>query len=87
LENSFGGEIVGAGQRQDSSLEMMESLKRQGLVIDSYQWYADLRDQHGYQTTSGFGLGVERFLTWILAKDDIKNVIFYPRLKNIHTTP
>lgn len=87
LENSFGGEIVGAGQRQDSSLEMLQSLKRQGLVIDSYQWYADLRDQPGYQTTSGFGLGVERFLTWVLGKDDIKNVIFYPRLKNVHTTP
>ncbi len=32
LENSFGGEIIGAGQRQDSSLEMIESLKRQALV-------------------------------------------------------
>lgn len=87
LKNSFGGEIAGAGQRQDSSVEMVESLKRQGLEIDPYQWYINLRNQPGYSVTSGFGLGVERFLTWLLAKDDVKNVIFYPRIKNIHTTP
>jgi len=87
IKGSFGGEIAGAGQRQDSSAEMVESLGRQGIAIDPYRWYADLRNQTNYRVTSGFGLGVERFLTWILAKDDIKNVIFYPRLKNVHTTP
>ncbi len=87
VEDSFGGEIVGAGQRQDSSSEMIESIERQGLDIEPYKWYASLRDEPGYQTTSGFGLGVERFLTWMLCKDDIKDVIFYPRLKDVHTTP
>jgi asparaginyl-tRNA synthetase len=87
IEGSFGGEIAGAGQRQDTDSEMYESLKRQGLVAEPYEWYINLRRQPGYQTTSGFGLGIERFITWILGRDDIKDAIIYPRLKDILTYP
>ena len=40
-----------------------------------------------YSVTSGFGLGVERFIAWILGRDDIKDVILYPRIKNVKTYP
>lgn len=87
LETSFGGEIVGAGQRQDSADEIYESIKRQGLSSETYEWYIDLRRQPNYSTTAGFGLGVERFIAWILNIDNIRDVILYPRLKNILTHP
>ncbi len=87
IEGSFGGEIVGCGQRQDNVDEMYESLFRQGIDSEVYEWYINLRRQKGYQITSGFGLGVERFITWILCRDDIKNSILYPRLKNQKTYP
>jgi asparaginyl-tRNA synthetase len=87
IKDSFGGEIVGSGQRQDSAEEMLESLKRQNVNPKPYEWYVDLRRQPNYQTTSGFGLGVERFITWILCRDDIKDVILYPRIKNVETNP
>jgi len=85
--SSFGGEIVGAGQRQDSVEEMYISLERQGLNAEAYEWYINLRRLDNYSTTSGFGLGVERFLAWVLNRDDIKDMILYPRLKNVQTYP
>lgn len=87
IEGSFGGEVVGCGQRQDNPEEMYESLSRQNINSEPYEWYINLRKLPKYQITSGFGLGVERFITWSLCRDDIKDAIPYPRLKNIKTYP
>lgn len=87
MKNSFGGEVVGCGQRQNNHKEMLESLNRQGVCVEPYEWYINLRKLKKYKTTSGFGLGVERFITWALCRDDIKDVILYPRLKNILSRP
>lgn len=87
-EKSFGGEIIGGGQRQDNPKEIYESLKRQGNISSKpYEWYIDLRRLPNYRATSGFGLGIERFIAWALAKTNIRDVIIYPRLKNIKTYP
>ena len=87
IKGSFGGEIVGAGQRQDSTKEICESLKRQNISSKPYEWYIDLRRQPNYKVTSGFGLGIERFIVWALCKDNIRDVTIYPRIKNIKTYP
>lgn len=87
IRDSFGGEIVGCGQRQENTKEMYESLIRQGISSEPYEWYIDLRRMPNYKTTSGFGLGIERFISWALGKHDIKDAIIYPRLKNVITYP
>lgn len=87
VEGGFYGEILGAGQRQDTVEEMYESLKRQGCDPSPYEWYIDLRRDPRYKTTSGFGLGLERFIAWALGKSDIKDVAIYPRLKNVKMHP
>ena len=88
LRGAFGGEVIGAGQRQDNPNEMYESLKRQNNIpARPYEWYIDLRRQKKYTTTSGFGLGVERFIAWSLGKNNIRDAIIYPRQKNIITYP
>jgi len=87
LKNSFGGEVLGSGQRQDNVKEMHESILRQGVNPNPYKWYINLRKQQNYQMTSGFGMGVERFIAWSLGLDNIRDAIIYPRLKNIKTYP
>lgn len=87
FSNSFGGEVLGAGQRQDNANEMYESLQRQGVSIDSYEWYIKLRNLSTYKMTSGFGLGIERFISWAIGLKNIRDAIIYPRLKNIITIP
>ncbi len=87
VPGGFGGEVVGSGQRQDDPKEMEESLARQGISAEAYEWYVDLRKSPHYRTTSGFGLGIERFIAWMLGYESIRDVILYPRLKNVHTLP
>ena len=83
INGALGGEFIGMGQRQDSREEMLESMKRQGIRgIHNYDWYLNLRKRKDYKTTSGFGLGIERLLAFMLAKDNIIDVIAYPVLKN-----
>ncbi len=85
---AFGGEVIGCGQRQDTSEEILESLRRQDDISpEYYRWYIDLRSLPGYRPTAGFGLGIERFLTWVLAKPHIRDVSLYPRLKGVRTYP
>ena len=87
IKDAFGGEIIGCGQRQDVCQEMTDSLARQNINPGPYEWYINLRKLPDYKTTSGFGLGIERFITWSLCRDDIKDAILYPRLKDVETYP
>jgi len=87
LNDSFGGEIAGSGQRQNNAKEMLSSLKRQKISPKNYQWYINLRKMSNYKTTAGFGLGIERLITWLLGFDNIKYATVYPRIKDLKITP
>lgn len=87
INDSVGGEIVGSGQRQDNASEMYESLRRQNINPKPYEWYINLRRLKNYKPTSGFGLGIERFIAWALCRDRVQDVILYPRLKDIISFP
>lgn len=84
INGGFGGEIIGSGQRQDDSREILISMKRQKIkAINSYKWYIDLRNNPKYTTTSGFGLGIERFIAWMLGLNSIIDAALYPVIKNV----
>lgn len=85
--NGFSGEILGLGERQSDVNEMYKSIQRQGIDVTPYEWYIDLRRLPNYKTTSGFGLGIERFIAWSLGFDNIANCILYPRLKGVMMYP
>lgn len=87
VEGGFSGEFLGLGQRQDDVDEMYESMRRQGVDSAPYEWYVDLRRNPEYKTTSGFGLGIERFVSWIFGFDSIHKAILYPRMKGVPMNP
>jgi asparaginyl-tRNA synthetase len=72
------GEIVGGSMRIDDFDELMAGYKREGLDPSPYYWYTDQR-RFGTMPHGGFGLGVERLLTWLFGDDHIRNVCTYPR--------
>lgn len=84
---AFGGEVLGAGERQSDFSEMKESLSRQGVNSTPYDWYINLRKKPNYSQTSGFGLGFERFIAAILGLENIRDAILYPRIKGENPTP
>ncbi|KAJ3082827.1 Asparagine--tRNA ligase, cytoplasmic, partial [Physocladia obscura] len=59
------GEIVGGSMRISDYQELMEAYKREGISADPYYWFTDQR-KYGTTEHGGFGLGVERFIAWLL---------------------
>lgn len=72
------GEVVGAGQRHQSADATLEALRQHGVDPASYEWYVEMKRCRPL-ATSGFGLGVERFLMWVLGRSDIRQVQFLRR--------
>jgi len=72
------GEIVGGSERNDDYDSLVKRIKEEGLPLDAYEWYLDLR-KYGSVPHSGFGLGIERVLTWICKLSHIRESIPFPR--------
>jgi len=73
------GEIIGGGQREDN-LEVLErKIAEHGLPKEAFNWYLDLR-RYGTVPHSGFGLGIERTITWICGLQHLRETIPFPRL-------
>ena len=75
------GEIIGGSQREDDYDTLLEGFKREGLEPNPYQWYLDLR-KYGSVFHSGFGLGIERLVQYILKVEHIRDTCLFPRMMN-----
>jgi aspartyl/asparaginyl-tRNA synthetase len=86
-KNSIGGEILGLGERQNRAKSIIESMKRQNINnTGQYDWYIKLRKNPKYRTTSGFGMGIERYISWILGLNSLADASLYPVIKGVKTT-
>lgn len=77
LPNGF-GEVSSGGIREDDIALLKTRIKNEGLNLDSYSWYLDLR-RYGSVPHGGFGMGIERLLRWIINLEDIKECVLFPR--------
>jgi asparaginyl-tRNA synthetase len=76
------GEIVGCGARHTGVEETRAALNAHEVDPAEYGWYLEMKENRPL-ATAGFGLGLERFLMWILSHDDIRDLHVMPRLKGI----
>ena len=72
------GEISTGGAREDDREVLLARLKELGLKEQDYGWYIDLR-RYGTVPHVGFGMGLERLLTWMLDLDNIIDATPFPR--------
>ncbi len=73
------GEIIGGSQREDNYDTLVERIKEHNLPLDFFKWYLDLR-KYGSVPHSGFGLGLERTVTWICGIEHVRETIPFPRM-------
>lgn len=72
------GEIIGASQREEDIEKLKENLIEQGEDPEKYEFYFDTR-RYGSVPHGGFGMGVERLISWICGLSTIKDAIAFPR--------
>jgi asparaginyl-tRNA synthetase len=73
------GEIIGGGQRIDNLELLVQRIKEHDLPQEAFEWYLDLR-RFGSVPHGGFGMGIERVVTWICGIDHLREAIPYPRM-------
>jgi len=73
------GEIIGGSQREDDHDKLLARIREENLPEEAYGWYLDLR-KFGSVPHSGFGLGIERTVTWICNIHHLREAIPFPRL-------
>jgi asparaginyl-tRNA synthetase len=78
------GEIIGGSQRIHDLALLERRLAEHKLPREKYEWYLDVR-RYGTFPHSGFGMGLERFVTWMCGIHHLREAIPYPRtLKRIY---
>lgn len=75
------GEIIGGSQREDNLELLKQRIIEHDLPIEAFSWYIDLR-RFGSVPHSGFGLGLERLVSWVCNLDHIREAIPFPRRPN-----
>jgi asparaginyl-tRNA synthetase len=73
------GEIVGGGERETDAEMLKAKIVEHDLPMEAFEWYLDLR-RYGSVPHSGFGLGLERVVTWICKLKHVRESIPFGRM-------
>lgn len=73
------GEIIGGSQREDDHDILKERMIAEKMDLEQYQWFLDLR-KYGSVPHSGFGIGLERLISWMSGTRHIRETIPFPRM-------
>jgi asparaginyl-tRNA synthetase len=75
------GEIIGGSERSDSLEHLERQIATHELPQEAFEWYLDVR-RYGSFPHSGFGMGIERCVTWLCGVRHLREAIPYPRMLN-----
>jgi len=75
------GELIGGSQRIHDHDLLLARLKEHDLPLSAFQWYLDIR-KYGTVPHAGFGMGIERCITWITGLPHLREAVPYPRQIN-----
>jgi asparaginyl-tRNA synthetase len=73
------GEIIGGGERLDDYELLLQRIHEHNLPQEAFEWYLDLR-RYGSVPHGGFGMGMERVISWLCGLDHLREAIPYPRM-------
>ncbi|WP_303975230.1 asparagine--tRNA ligase [Streptococcus merionis] len=73
------GEIIGGSERETDYDKLIARIEEEGLNPEDYAFYLDLR-KYGSVPHCGFGLGLERMVTFVAGTKHIREAIPFPRM-------
>lgn len=76
------GETIGAGERHADRDEVLKALKKRDVDKTPYDWYLKMREVMPLKT-SGFGMGIERYILWLLEHNEIRDCQIIPRFNGV----
>ena len=71
-------EIVGGSMRENNITKLYEFMQSVGIDISSYRWYIDIISSNSTRH-GGYGLGIERLVSWLCNLSTIQDAIPFPR--------
>ena len=72
------GEIIGGSVREERYDVLVKKMHALGMTEEQLYWYLDLR-KFGSVPHAGFGLGLERLVSYVTGVQNIRDVIPFPR--------
>jgi asparaginyl-tRNA synthetase len=75
------GEVIGGSQRIWDLALLEKRIKEHNLPRAAFDWYVDLR-KFGSVPHSGFGMGVERTVSYLCGLQHLREAIPFPRMLN-----
>ncbi len=72
------GETIGGSMRESDYCILEKRFRDARIPMESYYWYTDQR-KFGTCPHGGMGLGLERYLMWLLDLKSVKEACLYPR--------
>lgn len=73
------GEIIGGSQRIHDLDLLLKKMEEHKVPYEPYKWYVDLR-RYGSVPHSGFGIGIERTVSWMCGLQHIREAIPFARM-------
>ncbi len=73
------GEIIGGSMREEDYDALVAKMDELGMDRTEYEFYLDLR-KYGTVPHGGFGIGIERMVTFAAGTKHIREAIPFPRM-------
>ncbi len=72
------GELIGGSERSTDEASVRQRLAESGEDVEDYEWFLDLR-RYGSVPHSGFGLGLERFVSYLCSLEHVRDAVPFMR--------
>lgn len=80
------GEVLSLDERHTTAREVQAALEKHEVDPEGYAWYTEIRE-HISVLTTGWGMGIERFLAWAFRHDDIQDLTIVLKMKGFRFAP
>lgn len=77
------GELAGGSLREERKDVLEQRMRAQNLdpCADSIAWYTQDLRRYGGAPHGGYGLGMERLVSWVTHVENVRDIVGFPRIK------